>query len=266
MAVVVVEIPALETFFEDASAAPQPTARQTFNETLGGFARQQGAPFWVTSDYLEIPYSYFADGVHIHMAGALIYSEWLGSQLGAAVRLGLLDGALPEAYLSTPPLSDYVPEREFLSSYALSEQEAGQFAERRAAFGLTPTGSRVFSPNSTALELDYELAIIGFYIHWSETINDSNRDPYYDLMILRERLIYPEDLDSQETLHLADWHIEHNPAHLAAMDVDYLFFTEQWDDPASAPDSTLNDPNLYELIWALDFPPLHESYTLYQVK
>jgi hypothetical protein len=266
--IVVVEIPALETFFDDTSAAPQPTARQAFSDTLGGYVRQQGTPFWITTEYLDIPYPYYADGVHMHLSGALLYSEWLGSQLGAAVRLGLMDEALPEPTLLNPPLPDFVPEKTFLTTYGLSEEEGGQFLARRGTFDLTPADSLIFSPDSTALDPDYELAIIGFFIHWSETINNDNRALYYDLMALRERLVYPEDFEdsSQAAQYLADWRLTHDPAQLVEMGVDYLFYTEQWDHLESAPDAALSDPAQYKQLWHLDFPPLHESYTLYRVE
>jgi hypothetical protein len=267
IAVVMVEIPALETFFEDTSVAPHPTARQAYSEILGSSARQMGIPFWVTSNFLDIPYIYYADGVHIHLSGALIYSEWLGSQLGEAVRLGLLDATLPEQFLSVPPLPEYVPERTFLDTYGLSEQEQNEYELYRTKYDLLPPEGRIFSPNATTLDLDYELAIIGLFIHWSETVTGSNRDQYFDLMVLRERMVYPEDLviNDQVSYLLADWSTSHNAANLTELGVDYLFYTEQWDNPGTAPDTKIHESAQYHLVWGLDFPPLHETYYLYRV-
>jgi hypothetical protein len=69
---------------------------QNFLDSVGNIAREYDLSFWTTTNENLIPNYGWADYSHLNTEGAKIFSEWLGEQVGEAVKAGSL--ILPSAH------------------------------------------------------------------------------------------------------------------------------------------------------------------------
>lgn len=263
----IVEMPTPEAFFVDWSNAPEPSEPQVFRDQIMAYARNRHVPAWRTRDLDLVAYTDFADVSHLYVSGAIRFSQWLGAQVGEASRLGLLDGKIPETLIFSPPLQDWSGGSDDLLRHGMSPDMYQQYLAYQACYTLTPPGAVVYNPLPDGLPRQFSQAILGFFINYAEMVDEHHRQEYFDLLILRSRLSYRDDLqqNAENKALLTLWEKTHMPGYLRMLGAEYLFFTERWNDETTTPDPTLGNSLYYTLLKSWEFPPLHETYYLYQV-
>ncbi|NPV85765.1 MAG: hypothetical protein HPY45_07120 [Anaerolineae bacterium] len=263
----IVEMPTPEPFFVDWSNAPAPSEPQVFRDQIMAYARDRHVPAWQTRDLDLVAYTDFADVSHLYVSGAIRFSQWLGAQVGEASRLGLLDGNIPETLIVSPPLRDWSVGRDDLLHHGMSPDIYQQYLAYQARYTLTPPGAVVYNPLPEGLPRQFSQAILGFFINYAEMVDEHHRQEYFDLLVLQSRLSYRDDLqqNAENKAILTLWEKTHMPGYLRMLGAEYLFFTERWNDETTTPDPTLGNALYYTLLKSWEFPPLHETYYLYQV-
>jgi hypothetical protein len=264
----VVEIPTPILYYEDRSEAPSPTAEEVFDGEIGAYSIEHNVPFWRTAD-LEMPFTHYSDASHMHISGNHAYSLWLGQQVGEAVKQGFGGDEIPESIITQPPLGDLrFKDDIYLATKGLGEDSFREYQDHKEVFDLVGNDALIINTQKSQLSPEFFQAIVGSFIKWSWTVDDSNRGDYYDLLVIMERMRTYGDpmLSSEEQLMLDSWAATQDPGVLKGLGIDYIFYTEVWAEPETAPSKLLlSHPDVYELIRMWDFVPLQESYYLYRV-
>lgn len=267
LTLMVVELPSPKYFFLDPEGAPEPSEQTVFQHVIAKYAREHGVPFWTTNELNLIPYTFFSDGSHMYISGALDFSQWLGKEIGAVMSQQTLGGVIPEQYIDQPPLKDVDIVRDYYLVRGLSLENQKAYNDFQLQFDLVASDAVILNPLENALDRQFVQTILGFYIEWSKDVNQGNIRDWFALMAIQERMTTFKDAEfsSKQEQALEAWNSSKSPNLLVEAGVDYLLYTENWDDTATMPVNTpFNNPVNYRLIKYWDYPPLHETYYLYK--
>lgn len=211
------------------------------------YAYTHQIPFWFTSNYDLIPIEGWADFSHLHITYSILFSEWLGQQIGAAVQ-----GKTPS--LVSPPLETLPLQLPPRHGFSDSNWQAYQ----DYAFDLIPPNKVVFSPEMGLLSPEFLAYWIGTHIEWAADLPADQRQSLFEFLNVI--------LDITETppSQLKAWQSTRLPSELK--DVDYLFYSATWAGWLTQEETQiLNNPENYQLIASWAYPELVETYYLYHV-
>lgn len=264
---IIVEMPSPDYFFFDKRNAPKPDARDFLYE-IASDARESNIPFWLTNDQIIIPAKDYADSKHMYIRGSFTFSHWLGAQIGEAVRSGFFRGTLPDASVRNLPLSAVGIEVKSLARHGMSEKTYSDYLKRLDDFSLIPSDAKLLNPQNSALSRDDIRTFLGFYIEWKAELDQANRDDYFDLYIIQNIMVFPEDLQltKEQSAHLMQWYETHRVDDLKHLDVDFILYTQRWGEKPAENESMLDEMSGYKLIKYWEYSPLRETYYLYQVR
>jgi hypothetical protein len=260
-----------------------PDHQQRFQDPMRDMLQGTDVPLWMTMPSLEIPSQYWSDPLHLHIVGSILFSDWLGRQVGAAANQGLLTGTLPDDFVTQTPLD--IPLNAallavLLERHGLSDENYQHFSDRVAAFDLVPADAILFNPG-TRQDSQADLQVqLGLYNEWAVALNfgadpitDAEREQTYDLMVVLEKMRYEHELDLNEDQQAAlqNWRQSKAPEDLRQVGLEYLVVTDEWLSWLSADESvTINNGHLLIASWQHPVETWQEEiggtmYYLYQI-
>lgn len=229
-------------------------------------ARQ--VPFWSTGHLVFTDEDYF-DGVHFYISGSYKFSRWLGRQIGEAVELGLLDGMLPEAALTSPPLPNLPLEA---VDPPLSAEVWQSYQQHAAQFTTLPPEALVFNPAQGALADPAALLRLLLLLEYAADLTLTNPlsqevAQMLDLASVLGHTRYESDLTAEQQVGVERWRQSKAPADLLEVGIAYLVYTDRWRGYLSEQEyAILTDTARYEPLGQWYHEVNRETYFLYHLK
>jgi hypothetical protein len=235
-----------------------------FMRQIEALARQNGIPFLSTDRLTPLPATAYADQIHLHISGSFMFSEWLGRTLGTAVGSNALTDA--NASLWSPTREEWTPST-YTATLGMSSASFALYQETAEKFDLVPEEAIILNPSNTPVDKVFTQSLLGFAFDWEGERRDDYLAYYLQLMVVLERMRYPQDLalSASEEAAIRHWHATTEPSLLYDMGIHYVVCRRELADTTvrHCPDLR-NNPN-YIQIGQWNFDPLYEQYTLYQV-
>jgi hypothetical protein len=223
---------------------PNPAGQAEFNEQIMEYARQQNIPAWTTQGEIFIPDRYWRDTFHLHISGAMLFSQWLGEQVGEAVRLN---------EWNQPPLELDLNFEPFTENLGLPPDAYAEYESTRQGFDLLPADAVLFDPSENVYQPRELQTFLGLYTQWNLNLSVENRGRVYQFMALLDRVRRQIELDltPEQTAALGRWRVGKSLNDLPG--IQYLFIPSAWYSflsPAEQADfeehyqrlATINDP------------------------
>jgi hypothetical protein len=253
----VIEIPIYVTSSPAYTAQnPIPAGQIEFNEQVMGYAHEHGIPAWRTHGEIVIPDRYWRDTFHLHISGAMLFSQWLGEQVGEATRRDEWD---------QPPLELDLNFEPFTQNLGLSPKAYADYEATRQTFDLLPAEAILFDPSENIYEPRELQTFLGLYTQWSLNLSAENRGRVYQFMALLDRVRRQHELDltPEQTAALDRWRVGKSPDDLP--EIEYLFVPSAWYSFLPPAEQTAFEENYQRLVTIND--PTHEGtwYGVYRV-
>lgn len=230
---------------------PNPTADyQLFLDTLRSLANQFRVPFWNTNSLNLLPTESWMDNVHLRYSGMLIFSNWVGEQLGLLMQQPNVLTLYPE-WILHPPAPTYHPT---IEDYSTPQPT------------LPRNDNSLFSPSSlweqqSWIEFNLEAYLTRAPIETLEWVNG------IELLALLPYVQTHTDFSESEQSLLQAWSLDKDPKWLAEANIQWLLLDNHWLGWLSDAESQrINDPTQYQLITTWQHSGVNPSITLYLYK
>ncbi|NDJ78351.1 MAG: hypothetical protein GYB65_19045, partial [Chloroflexi bacterium] len=201
---------------------------------------------------------------HFHVSGTILFSKWLGDQIGQA----LATGALADVDDPRWEPGAVVLEPDFTAMLGLSAERFQDFQQVRDGFALLPSDAVVLNPSPVALDRVFLQTSLGLLLEWQEETPPGDWQSAFDLMVLFDRMRYPVELDlaASEQGTLAEWRRSAEPTLLDGLGIDYVLCRVELagSETAHCPAAITDHPG-YRRVAEWDYAPLYEQYVLYRV-
>jgi hypothetical protein len=238
------------------------------NETMqqiASLARQKGIPYLSTQGLAPLPATAYTDQIHMQVTGSLMFSQWLGTQIGHAVASGELSDV--EASVWTPTLETW-DDSIFMATLGLNETRYADYLTYQDNFDLLPAQAIVFNPGDPFLDRELLQSLAGLTVDWQGGLTSEDHLDIFQLMVVLEKMRYQGELNlsASEKSAIDRWRTTADSALLDNMGIEYILCRVELVDSSitHCPDGIANNPN-YSLIADWDFTPLYERYDLYQL-
>jgi hypothetical protein len=232
---------------------------------IRAYSRQHGIPFLSTDSLPVLPPTAYSDQAHLQISGSMLFSQWLGDQLGKAVMEGTLSDV--NSPIWSPVMNNW-PRPEYFSTFGLSDSSYEDYFRSLSGFAIVPHDAIVFNPGRKDLDTQFLQSLIGFDIDWNPGVTSQERNSLFHFITVLGQMHYQEDLHLQpeKASHLEQWRANPAPAFLDDLGIGYILCRVELADPAQkhCPSGMDENPH-YRTLASWNFDPLYEKYILYQV-
>jgi hypothetical protein len=255
----------LHLIFVEMPINDPPEYSKGANHQIETTIRQNGVAYLSTDGLPPLPATAYSDQNHLQISGGLMFSQWLGMQLGNAEAEGVLSDV--NSPLWSPVLEAW-PKPTFLATLGLSEIRYNKYLLSMSKFNLLPRDAVIFNPSEKKNDNQFLQSLIGFVIDWKAYVTDQDRDNLYQFMTLLGRMRYQDDLQLSgvQATRLKKWRTTLDSSVLIDLGIQYVICPVELADPKikNCPSGIASNPN-YVLVkkWKLD--PLYEEYSLYNI-
>ncbi len=234
-------------------------------DEVASLSHQHGIPFLSTQRLAVLPPSVFVDKTHLHISGNMMFSEWLGTQLGQAYQEEAWSDIESSVWY---PVTETWPSPAFLATLGLTDESFLQYLEYTADSSIIPDDALVYSPGEVLLERTFAQSVLGFEADWNSGKRNQKRDQLFQLMFVLGRMRYQTDLNLSvtETEQLQQWWSSLDSSILEELGIQYVLCREELVNPdAEHCPREISNKDEYVLIGSWEYRPLSERYHLYRV-
>ena len=229
------------------------------------YAIGKGVPFLSMREMDSLPVTAYADPIHMHISGSIVFSEWLGEKLGGAYVDHEFDQASTSVWI---PHSEDWPAATYWATFGLSEASYAKYERILEQNTEAYAGSILLNPDAEEINRPFLQMLLGFEAEWERGADDQSRQEMFDLISMLAIMQYKSEIEAAglEPGILERWERELDAGPLLENDIRFVLCRQELVDPQipHCPLGIYDHPD-YEMIKSWDFKPLHEQYHLFKI-
>ncbi len=232
------------------------------------YAQARGIPF-LSTQTIGLPITAYTDTVesttqhyihnHFHVSGSILFSGWLGTQIGDAFANDAFDDV--HHPLWTPSAQTLTPDYE--ATLGFSREHYQQYQTRQKAFTLLPAETVIFNPSPVELDRVFLQSNLGLLMERQPEMPPDVWQENLDLMVIFDRMRYRSELDQPA---LTGWYESADPVILRAAGITYLMCRQESEvvTQLHCPPAVYENP-AYTAIRSWGYAPFSDQYHLFYV-
>ncbi|MCI0712629.1 MAG: hypothetical protein L0154_20910 [Chloroflexi bacterium] len=259
--VVILEIPTHSSFVNYFDNGLE--GYNEFTVAMQDLSNRYNVPFWQPRHLNLIPDEFWTDRTHMNANGALIFSDWLGTQLGLAAEVGLLDEEIPENLLTATPAPDMPPQdiaTFYDNPFGLSDVASTEYPQFDS-YRYIPEGVVIFDPDDTPGDLRLYRYNIGGNI--ARLDDPAYRRQSFEVLHLLGRIQQFDDFPADVQPALQAWRDTGDASYLKQAGIDYLMIPSVW---LMLQADTLVNPQQLEFVREWKHWNIGVVYHLYRIR
>ncbi len=248
-------------------------ASKPFMNWVKEYARNAGV-LYLSTENVQMSSSTFSDTVistrhrfvhnHFHISGTLVFSQWLGKQLGQAEVAGAFEQVNNPIW--TPGIETL--EMPYQDTRGLTATDYQRYLDYASQFNLIPSDALIYNPSPEPLEPLVLQTSLGLLLEWQTDVSPQQEQNDFELITLFERMRYRDDLDltPSQLTQFDSWYTFPDPAILHAAGIEYILCRQEpgIGAPEHCPASIRGNP-AYKMMGQWNYEPMLEQYTLYTI-
>lgn len=236
-----------------------------FTAAMQDFSNRHEIPYWQIRHLNLIPDEFWRERTHMNGNGALVLSDWLGTQLGLAVPMGLLDEKVPQILLDGVPAPDLPPqdiEVFYDNPHGLSDADLLEY-QQFDSYEYIPEGAVILDPDDTPGDLRLYRYNIGANLSELESSQEFYRRLSFELLHLLGRIQQTGDFPADVQIAIQTWRDTGDATALKQAGIDYLMIPSAW---LMFEDDTLINTAQLEFIQTWEYRGVGVVYRQYRIR